>query len=581
MVLRDIAISADATAGDALAMRGWIPPTDSPSALVLVHAVGAPLDAAWIKAQFAANGLLGAVADFDRITALVQLINLAFIANGYPNSGVLIEGQGEPGVLRLRLVMGRLVPAVGARDAITVTFRGNHAKGLDAGYIRHRMPSARVKPLNVRAIEHDFRLLSDDPAIRTVNASLLPGGRPGEASLALDVDPQPRLDLFTTYANNRAPSVGGRRIGVGGTIRSWHQAGDLLSLQYGTTRGLTDFSGSYVAPLFGPRWTVSLRGGLNNASVVDLPLVPLDIRSKEYFLEGGLSRTVIARALMPGKTPGEWQPAVNAALGALLVHRQVKSSLLGLPFSFSPGSRDGRTEYDAVRLTFDLTRRSLNTVFAASLTFSHGLGGTRSVPPGAVTPSPFFNAAQLQMNYARRISPKLLELRLRFAGQWAGGLLYAPERFSIGGGDTVRGYRESLLLADEAAVGAIELAQPIDLAGRRGNGSGSGSESGSGFRWGSFTLSVFADGALARNRVAPQPLPKAIASVGGKLVWTPTEWLSGSATFGQPLKHVETTGSRDLRKILTEPVWHSRPMSRPNLVSVAGSGLPVPVGLDP
>ncbi|WP_421850226.1 ShlB/FhaC/HecB family hemolysin secretion/activation protein [Novosphingobium sp.] len=539
MLLTSIAISADPAARPAMPASDWQPNADGASGIMLEHAKGAPLDAAWIKAQFAANHLIGTDAGFDRITALVQLINLAFVNNGYPNTGVLIEGRSENGILELRLVSGRLIAAPGSDNLVMVSFRGGNARGLDADYVRHRLPSALADPLNIRQIERDFRLLSDDPAIRTVNASLLPGARPGEASLALDVVPQPQVDVFTTYANNRSPSVGARRLAVGASIRSWHQAGDLLSVQYGTTQGLTDFSGSYSAPLFSPRWMLAVRGGFNNASVVDRPLVPLDIRSKEYYFEGGLSRTLLARPLMPGSGAGRWQPAVSAVLGALLVHRQVNSSLLGTPFSFSPGSRDGRTEYDAARLTFDYTRRSVNTVFAASFTASHGLGGTRSVPAGAVTPSPFFTAMQLQLNYARRISPKLLELRLRFAGQVASGLLYSPERFSIGGSDTVRGYRESLLLADEAGVGSIELAQPFDLARRRGGASA--------FRWGAFTISAFADGALARNRVAPQPLPKAIASVGGRLAWTPADWLSGSVTFGQALRQVVVAGSTDLQ----------------------------------
>ncbi len=539
MLLTAVAVSVDPAMHPAMPMPGWQPVADGASGLVLEHTKDAPLDAAWIQAQFAANHLIGTEAGFDRISALVQRINLAFVNNGYPNTGVLIEGRSDSGILELRLVSGRLIAAPGTDSPLTVTFRNSSARGLDADYIRNRLPSAWAEPLNIRGIEHDFRLLSDDPAISTVNASLLPGARPGEASLALEVVPQPRFDVYTTYANNRSPGVGARRFAVGGSIRLLHQAGDLFSVQYGTTRGLTDFSGSYSAPLFSPRWLLAVRGGFNNASVVDRPLVPLDIRSREYYVEGGLSRTLIARPLMPGPGGGHWQPAVSAVLGAVLAHRQVKSSLLGIPFSFSPGSRDGRTEYDAARLTLDYTRRSLNTVFAASFTASQGLGGTRSVPAGAVTPNPFFTAMQLQLNYARRVSPKLLELRLRFAGQWASGLLYSTERFSIGGSDTVRGYRASLLLADEAAVGSIELAQPFDLARKRGGASA--------FRWGAFTISAFADGALVRNRVAPQPLPKAVASVGGRLAWTPADWLSGSVTFGQALKQVVAAGSIDLQ----------------------------------
>ncbi|MDF8334348.1 ShlB/FhaC/HecB family hemolysin secretion/activation protein [Novosphingobium cyanobacteriorum] len=560
MLLKDVGV-AQSGGGIAMPAADWQPTTDGPSGLALLHTPGAPLDAAWIRRQFAANGMLGAQAGFDRIVALVQLINLAYLNNGFANSGVLIEGRTEDGVLNLRLVLGRLVAPAGA-DAIAVTFRSGRAKGLDAGYIRHRMASALAEPLDVRAIERDFRLLSDDPAIRTVNASIVPGARPGEASLAIEVDPQPRFDLFMTYANNRSPSVGGQRLGVGGSMRSWHQPGDVLGVQYGSTRGLTDFTASYTTPLFGQGWSLSVRGGFNNASVVDAALAPLDIHSREYYVEGGLSRTVLSRPLMPGKVAGMWHPALAASVGMVLVHRRVRSTLLGQPFSFSPGSRDGRTEYDALRLNFDFTRRSLGTVFAASLTGSLGLGGTRSTPPGAFTPSPHFTAALLQLNYARRLTPKLLELRLRFAGQVAGGLLYAPERFSVGGADTVRGYRESLLLGDQAAVASVELARPFDLAGMRGGRSA--------FRWGAFTASVFADGAAMHNRAGPQPLPRAVASAGARLVWAPADWLTASGTFGQPLRHVETTGSRNLQdrgfafQIVLHPLGLARAFRREN-----------------
>jgi len=538
MHLTDVTVAADAST-PAPAMPGWHPAPDQPSGLVLVHAEGQPLDGRWIRQQFAANAMIGSDTGFDRIAALVQLINLAFINNGYANSGLLIDSRSDAGVLRLRLVTGHLADATKGADPVTVKFRGGKRNGLDADFIRHRMPSALAVPMNVRALERDFRLLSDDPAVRTVNANLVPGGHPGEASLVLDVDPQSRVDVYATYANSRSPSVGGERLGIGGFVRSWHQPGDLLTVQYGTTSGLTDFGASYGTPLFGPKWSLTVRGGFNNAAVVDAPLVPLDIRSKEFYAEGGINRIVIAKPLMPDDRPGQWRPALTASFGVLLVHRKVESTLLGLPFSFSPGSRDGRTEYNAVRATFDYSRRSLATVLAISATGTLGLGGTRSSPPGAVTPSTHFTSAQLQVNYARRISPDLLELRLRFAGQVAGGLLYSPERMSIGGTDTVRGYRESLILADEAAVASIELAQPVELAGRRAAGEG--------FRWGSFTLSLFADGAVAHNRAAPQPLPKTVASLGGKAVWHPADWLTASASYGHALNSVQQTGQRDLQ----------------------------------
>ena len=219
------------------------------------------------------------------------------------------------------------------------------------------------------------------------------------------------------------------------------------------------------------------------------------------------------------------------------MHRRVTSSLLGEPFSFSPGTVDGRIEYTAVRLTGDYTRRSPNSVFALAMAATLGLEGTRSAPPGPQTPSEHFTALLVQANYAHRLNASGLELRLRASGQLAGGLLYSPERFAIGGADTVRGYRESLLLADEALVGSIGLAQPIAIGGRGR----------SGFRPGRFVVGPFLDGVISHNRQEPQPLPTSIAGVGAALDWTPAPWLFARGTFAQPLRFVRATGDRNLQ----------------------------------
>ncbi len=210
---------------------------------------------------------------------------------------------------------------------------------------------------------------------------------------------------------------------------------------------------------------------------------------------------------------------------------------VGAPFSFSPGTKDGRTEYTALRLTSDYTVRLPTSVLAVVLNATIGIDGTRSSPPGAQTPSRHFTSILLQANYARKLSASGLELRLRASGQFAGGPPYSHERFAIGGADTVRGYRESLLLADEALVGSIGVAQPVTFGGGRG----------ANFHWGAFVLGPFLDGAVGHNRVAPQPLPTRIAKVGAGLDWVPAPWIFARATFAQPLIFVRTAGVRNLQ----------------------------------
>ena len=518
--------------------RRWQPPVETASGLRLDHRAGESLDAAWVRRQFALNAIEGGPA--DRAVELVQLVNRAFLTAGFINSGLLVAPApgAAPGILRLRLIHGRLVaPAPGAQP-LQIEWANGRSFGLSEAYVRARMPSAGGEPLSAVEIERDFRRLADDPAIQTVNAQLRPGAAPGEASLLLSVRPRERADLYLNAANSRSPSVGSERLAVGGLVRNLVSSGDLLSGEAGITSGVVDGTAAYATPLLDPRTSLSLRGSINRAAVVDRPLAPLDIRSREVGAEASLVRRLIDRPLMP-RDEGRWSPSRQLSLGLSLGWRRQRSFLLGLPFSFAPGSVDGRAEYGAVRLVADYVLRNVDQVFAASATATMGLWGTRSNQPLVLDPDRHFHALLVQLNYARRLDRHGLELRARLTGQAADSVLYSGERLAIGGAASVRGYRETLLLADRGLVGSLELARPFSLSGE--------GAARSGWDWGAFTAAIFADAALADNVRGPDPDPRAIASVGLALAWQPSDAFSLRVDYGDALVDAQQAGSRDLQ----------------------------------
>jgi hemolysin activation/secretion protein len=473
----DVRIAVDGNTADAVPPRSWQPPQDPD--LRLDHRRGQRLDAAWARQQFERNGLIGNPVGVDRALALVQLINRAYLTAGFVNSGLVVSPDDLPTdpVLDLKLVAGRLTgPA-------TVTWGEGGGNGLSESYVRSRIPSAGGQPLSAIAIERDFRLLAEDPAIRTVNADLRPGSRPGEASLNLTVIPQERFDLYLSAANSRSPSVGGERLALGGFFRHLLTGGDVLSGEYGETDGLSDATLSYVTPFLSPRTTLSIRGSRNNAAVIDRPLLPLDITSRDRAAEIGLTQKLYETPLLPSAAAGRWTPARSLSAGLLLAYRESKTFLFGEPFSFSPGSVNGRSEYYALRLVGDYVQRNVSEVIALSLTGTIGLDGTRSDIEGVPSPSRNFLALLAQFNYARRLTDTGLEFRGRLTGQYSDGTLYSGERLSAGGDETVRGYRENLILADRGVIGSAELSHPLRL--------GAAPAPGSGFDWGAFSIAGF------------------------------------------------------------------------------------------
>ena len=517
---------------------GWRPSAEALSGLTLDYQPGEVLNSAWVHRQFERNGLVGGVGTVDRALALVQLINASFVSAGFINSGLIVPRQNAlaNGVLTLDLIYGRVVPAADTAPLLTVEFADNAPEGLNAAFLAHRMPSAFARPLSGVDIERDFRLVADDPAIRTINADLRPGSRPGEATLRLLVDPQDQFDFYVTGGNSRSPSVGGERIASGGSLRNLVSGGDLLSAEVGRTKGLDDYSASYATPLFDPRLTLSLRGSINNAAVVDSQLIPLDIRSRDRAGEVGLSYGLLRTPLTP-RGEGRWTPATSLSFGVAVAQRRSRSFLLGLPFSFAPGSVDGRSKYTAARLLGDFLVRGSNQVFATSATATFGLEGTRSPIAGALNPDRHFKALLVQLNYARRLSGQGLELRARATGQISDSILYSGERLSSGGESSVRGYRENLLLTDQGAIGSIEFSQPFSISGRDK----------SGFDWGAFAVATFADGARLHNSGAAPTATKSLYSVGASLSWIPSDAIVARITYGYALKDVGNLGRRDLQ----------------------------------
>ena len=523
--ITSVRVHSDNAGERALPPSGWSAPEGSE----LAYAPGEPLSRRWVERQFEQRIAAGPMSPSTAI-GLVQQINRAFAAAGFVNSGVLIAGS-EAAVLDLNLVYGRLGSATG-EAGLAIAWAEGRGGGLSGDYVRDRFGAARGQPLNALDIERDFRLLAEDPAIRSINAALRPGDAPGLASLQLTVRPARRFDLYVKAANDRSPSVGGEQLLGGASLRNALSAGDLLSVEAGFTGGTESAQLAYSTPFFMTGTALVLRGGFNRAAVVDRPLVPLDIRTRDRSFEAGITQTVLRTPLMPHGEAGRWHPSQSLNLGAFGVHRRQESFLLGEPFSFAPGSVDGRTEYRAGRLSADYLRRNLRSVIAASVTGTMGLGGTQSDIPSVPNPKDQFLSVIGNVAFARRLADNGLELRGRLTAQWSGGTLYSSERLSVGGVNSVRGYRESLFLVDRGLIGSAELAYPIGLGRKGGN---------------AITLSLFADGAWFKNAGADQLPSKSIASIGAAAAWSPVPGVRLMGAYGHALKRVARPQTRDLQ----------------------------------
>jgi len=418
-------------------------------------------------------------------TARVAITRL-YVDAGYINSGAVLPDQDvASGVIRFEVVEGHLTE---------IELRGNF--WFRSWWLRHQFRRAAGQPVNFNQLKIGLQLLRQNPTIAQINAELKPGVRPGESILEVAVkDTQPFRFGFEV-SNTRPPSVGE---GIGEVYFSdlnvtGHD--DPLFLRWGlvfwTKEGAIDYaefanvSGSYTLPVTPWDTTLTVRANKSDSSIIDETFATLGITSRTSEV-GLLLSQPLYRSL---------NHTFIVSLGA--DRKQSETFLQGRPFTLSFGAIDGESEVFATRLSFEYVNRSQVHVLALRSGFalgSYDFGSTRADPRDAslstagggagqpgfdpeIPDSKFF-AWLGQAQYVRRIldiepvrkqseshfwntlRETLLVLRLN--AQFSDEPLLALEQFSLGGMQSVRGYRENQLLRDQGVFASAELRIPLWL----------------------------------------------------------------------------------------------------------------------
>jgi len=161
-------------------------------------------------------------------------------------------------------------------------------------------------------------------------------------------------------------------------------------------------------------------------------------------------------------------------------------------------------------------------VLAARSQFSLGVDAFDATTNNTGTDGRFFSWLG-QFQWVQQLSPRTL-LLTRFTAQLTGDSLLSLEKFSVGGLDTVRGYRQNQLVTDNGVVGSVELRFPPIS------------------NYKAFQLAPFFDIGTAWNNRESDPSPNTLASLGLGLIWQPSRHLNLRLDYGIPLIDVNNRG---------------------------------------
>lgn len=440
---------------------------------------------------------------FAGLLKLRSDITELYIKNGYITSGAFLPNNQNltDGVVTIQVVEGEL-------EKIEIT----GLRRLESVYVRSRLTQATSTPLNRQRLEAALQLLQIDPLIQRVNAELTAGSTPGRNILQVQITEAPAFHGGVFTANNQTPSVGSTQIGAFINHDNLLGFGDRLTTEYAVTEGLNLYDISYTMPLNGNNDTLNFRFNNSNSRIITSDFRDLKIRSETQ------------TSSLTYRRPLYRQPQTELALSLGVDLRRSQTYLLdNIPFSFSPGTEDGEAKVTAIRFSQDWVKRDAKTVLAARSQFSLGIGAFDATVNDTGTDGRFLSWLG-QFQWVQLLSSRTL-LLTRINAQLTGDSLLSLEKFSIGGFDTVRGYTQNQLLADNGFNASFEVRTPL-LANSN-----------------TLQIAPFFDIGTVWNSRGINPQRQTISSVGLGLIWQPSRDLNLRLDYGIPLTDVSSGGN--------------------------------------
>lgn len=374
---------------------------------------------------------------------LRQLLTRHYIDHGYVNSGVLLAKDSAADVVVFEVIEGRLTG-----------IRLQGMARLNEDYVIRRLAKDTDGPLNIDVIRERYQLLLSDPLIQRMNGRLMPGIRLGEAILDIDVERARSYQLTAFINNHRPPSIGSEQIGLSGWVRNLTGHGDLLEASiHVPAQGKPGSNGSIAwhMPLgyYGTKFSAALSQG--RSSVIEEPMNILNIKSTMDSRDIGLSQQLIETLTQ------------NLTFGLNRVSRENRTWLLGTPFSFSPGEPSGVTKEALWRFWQEYTRRSNVQVLALRSTFTYGKNNLHDIAglPATSIPQQKYHIWLGQAQFARHVLENGAQIIFRGAIQQTRNRLSPLDGMSVGGANTVRGYRENQLIRDNGETFSVEFEYPL------------------------------------------------------------------------------------------------------------------------
>ena len=380
---------------------------------------------------------VGRPLSFAELQQAASAITQLYVNSQYITSGAYLPPQKiEAGVVTITIVEGTLEEII-----VLGTER------INPGYIRERIESKTGKPLNRAELISALQLLQINPQIESISSQLKKGSQPGTNILEVEVSEASSFGAGITLDNARSPSIGSFRQSL--TLNAANLAGetDNLTAFYAHTKGSHELNSSYTVPVNPQNGTIRVSYRFFSSQVIEPPFDVLNIESESREYSLSFRQPLIENIFS------------ELAAGVNLSHQQSEVSLDEQPFPSRGTDERGRTRISTLRFFQEWTKRGEGQVFLARSEFNWGIDALDATINESGPDGQFF-IWRGQILWAKLLAEDttfLLRSQLQLAERELPGL----EQFTIGGINSVRGYRTNQIVTDNGISATAELRFPV------------------------------------------------------------------------------------------------------------------------
>lgn len=486
-------------------------PTD-PSVTFLVNKINIVGATVFTEAEIRelVSPLEGNQITVQELKQLADTITQIYLERGYITSRSFIPEQtlDRNGIVDINIIEGILED---------VQVEGNNR--IKDSYIKSRVFLGATVPLNTATLEDRLRLLRLNPLFENVEASLRAGSEIGKSILLVRIkEADPFVNNFR-IDNLSPPSVGSQRAGATLGWRNVTGNGDeILGSVYVSDGDSQVYDFSYRLPVNAMNGTLQLRVAPNRNGIVQDEFEELDIRGNSQLYE------------LSFRQPFVRSPREEFALSLAFAHQSGQTFTFQgpTPFGFGP-DEDGMTRTSAIKFGQDYIRRDVRGAWSLRSQFTLGTGWLDATVNPDPIPDGRFVSWTGQVQRVQRISNNNV-LILQGDIQLTPNSLLSSQQFVIGGGSSLRGYRQNVRSGDNGFRFSAE--DRITLLRNSSN-------------FPVLQVAPFIDmGSIWNDSDNPNPLPDEtfLIGIGSGVIWQVIPGLNLRLDYARPLISIDDKG---------------------------------------